>query len=110
METKYGDMPDHQISSLKVSLRKAIFFLLLYVDPKTKSQYENINVDEAFMNLQYRLHGLNKILKEPQELIIVMSLLESAWDVFKSNDFDFNVYRKLILDAGAEMTRIREDG
>ena len=57
MKTRYGDYSSAQIHSTKISLRKAIFFLLLYVDPNTKEEYPNIDVVEAFHSLQYKLNG-----------------------------------------------------
>jgi hypothetical protein len=78
IHTKYGSYSSAQISSIKHSIRKAIFFLLLYVDTDTKDDYVGINVNEAFRSLQFRLNGLNSILLEPPELVNVMSYLESA--------------------------------
>lgn len=108
MKTRYGYYSSTQIHSTKISLRKAIFFLLLYVDPNTKEEYSNIDVVEAFHSLQYKLNGLNGILREPPELVLTMSILESAKSEYLSESFDFKNYRKLILDAGAEIMKIKE--
>lgn len=108
MESKYCSFSKNQISQTKEYIRKSIFFLLLYVDPKTKDNYKDVNVDTAFLNLLYKLGGLNSLLLEPPELVIVMSLIECAWKEYNSVNFDFGVYRKLILDAGAEVMRIKE--
>jgi hypothetical protein len=78
MRTKYGYCSPTQLASTKLSLRKSIFFLPLYVDPNTKDQYPDIDVLEAFRNLQYKLDGLNSLLTESPELIETMALLESA--------------------------------
>lgn len=107
MKTKYGKYSSAQIASIKRSVQKSIFFLLLYVDPETRDNYPNINVEEAFKSLQLRLSGLNSILLEPPELAKTMSYLESALQVY-NGDFDFMCYRKLILDAGAEIMKIKE--
>lgn len=104
---KYGDYSSSQISSVKKTLQKSIFYLLLYVDPQTKGQYPNIDVNQAFESLQFRINGLNSILLEPPELVETMSYLESAKQVF-NGDFDFMAYRKLILDAGAEIMKVKE--
>ena len=108
VKTKYGCYPTSQIDKVKSRIRKSIFFLLLYVDPQTKSDYPDINVEEAFLNLQYTLDGLNRILFEPPELVITMSLLESALNEFKSADFSYGKYRKLILDAGSAIMNTKE--
>lgn len=108
MITKYGSCSSSQISSIKSHIRKSIFFLLLYVDPKTKDEYPDIDVVTAFRSLQYKLNGLNSILLEPPELIETMSLLEEALHEFQSQHFDFAKYRKLVLDAGAQVLKIKE--
>ena len=107
MKTKYGKYSSAQVSSIKHSIQKSIFFLLLYVDPETRDNYPNIDVNEAFRSLQFRLNGLNSILLEPPELVRTMSYLESAMQIY-NGDFDFMRYRKLILDAGAEIMKIKE--
>ena len=106
--TKYGSFSQDQIYATTVYIRKSIFFLLLYVDPNTSETYSNVNVEDAFHSLQLKLNGLNNILLEPPELVIVMSLLESALEEYKSNTFSFKVFRKLILDAGSEIMKINE--
>jgi len=62
----------------------------------------------AFHNLQYKLNGLNSILLEPPELIETMSILETALMEYQNDNFDFRKYRKLILDAGSEIMKIKE--
>ena len=108
MNTKYGNYSSTQIHSAKISLRKAIFFLLLYVDPATAGEYPNADIEGAFQNLQYKLNGLNSILLESSELIETMSLLESALKEFQSDSFDWLKYRKLVLDAGARIMDVKE--
>ena len=108
MNSKYGYYSSTQIHSTKVSIRKSIFFLLLYVDPETSGDYPDINVADAFSNLQYRLSGLNSILQEPPEILETMSLLEAALNEYKSESFDFKRYRKLVLDAGSRIMAMEE--
>ena len=104
---KYGTYSDSQLSSTKQYIRKQIFYLLLYVDLKTKAEYPNVNVEKAFIGLQYKLSGLNSLLFEPPSLVNVMSMLEAAFTEYQSKDtFNFNKYRKLILDAGNEILKI----
>ena len=108
VNTKYGNYSSYQISSVKKTLQKSIFYLLLYVDPQTKDQYPDIDVNEAFKSLQFRINGLNSILLEPPELVETMSYLEAAQQVFGDEPFDFKVYRKLVLDAGATIMKVKE--
>lgn len=108
MKNKYGQYSQSQIFSIKKSIQKTIFFLLLCVDPETAGEYSDINVVDVFVNLQYKLNGLNNILLQPPELVDTMSLLEEALNEYKSECFEFAKYRKLILDAGATVMRMKE--
>lgn len=110
---KYGDFTDNQISETKRHMRKKIFFLLLCIDPDTCDEYKNTDIYEAFNNILHEIGGLNSILEEPPELVRVLSLLEAAKielsrDDFTTEDFRHSAYRKLLLDAGSEVARIKE--
>lgn len=113
MQYKYGEFTSEQIKHTKKSIQKKIFFLLLIVDPETKSDHKNINVIDAFTNIQHTLGGLNSILGEPIELVNIISLIEAALieytsPDFNTDDFRHSAYRKLILDAGSEVEKIKE--
>lgn len=85
-----------------------IFYLLLYVDPKERINFPDVDVNDAFDNVFYQLMGFNKILLEPPELLIVMNILESARYLYNSEDFQWPKYRKLILDAGSKIMEVGE--
>ena len=108
MITKYGELPDHQISTIKKYLRSKIFYLLLYVDPKESIKYQDVDVNKAFNDIFHQLVGFNNIMFEPPELVIVMNYLEAARTIYNSADFDFHQYRKLILDAGSKIMEVKE--
>ena len=110
MEHKYGTFSNKQIALTKNEIRKQIFFLLLCADPKTKGEYRYVNLNDAFNGLFYKLDGLNSILGEPQELVDVISLLEEALIKYNEPKFNFKIYRKLILNAGALINNIKEVG
>lgn len=104
---KYGEFADMQIDEIKVILRKRIFFLLLVADDlEAKIKFPEVDLLQANTTLLWRISGLNKLLGEPVELVTVLSLLEEAKNTIKP-DFDFAKYRKLILDAGAEVMKIQ---
>lgn len=107
---KYGTYSDNQLLDSTTYIRKQIFYLLLYVDPKTKEKYKDTDVCSAFNGLMYKLDGLNSLLFEPPALVHVMSMLESALLEYKKSlnnqSFNFTKYRKLILDAGNETLKI----
>lgn len=108
MTYKYGEFTNNQIAEAKQYMRKRIFFLLLIVDPKTKDEYLNININDAFNSELTKIGGMNNILFNPPELVRIMSLLEAALMEYQKECFDFGKYRKLILDAGNEVLKIKE--
>lgn len=108
MTYKYGEFSNNQIYTTKQHIRKRIFFLLLIVDPNTRDDYLNVDIEEAFNSELLKLGGLNSILQEPPELVTVLSLLEAALLEYKKEDFSFAKYRKLVLDAGNEVLKIKE--
>lgn len=105
----YGEFSQNQIAQTKKSLRGSIFFLLLCVDPQTSWEYKDVDVNKCFSGLLLKMGGLNKLLLEQPEIVTTMSLLQAALMEFNSPDFNFGVYRKLILDAGAEIKKLREE-
>lgn len=105
----YGEFSENQITQTKKSLRGSIFFLLLCVDPKTSWEYEDVDVNQCFNGLLLKIGGLNELLLKQPEVVTTMSLLQAALMEFNNPEFNFKTYRKLILDAGAEINKLREE-
>lgn len=103
VEHKYGEFAEQQFDEAKNVLRKRIFFLLLVAEDN--NEFPNINLETAHTSLLWQLSGLNTLLGQPKELVDVLSLLEEALNNLKT-DFNFEKYRKLILDAGAGISKI----
>ena len=108
MKHLYGEFTKNQIEQTKKSLRGSIFFLLLCVDNKTAHEYKDVDVNKSFKGLLLKLGGLNDLLMNQPELVMVMSLLQAAMNEYNNPEFNFKVYRKLILDAGAEVEKLKE--
>lgn len=106
MDTIYGHFDDNQFENYKVKLHKDLFWLLLYKDPKTKDDFKNVDFDKYFINLMLRIDGLNEILSYPVEIVTIMCLLQAAWDESRYENFNYQEYRKLILDAHHEVDKI----
>lgn len=104
-----GEFTTNQIAETKKALRGSIFFLLLCVDPKTSNDYKNVDVNKCFNGLLLKMGGMNELLLCPPEIVTTMSLLQAAMQEFNNPSFEFKTYRKLILDAGAEIDKIREE-
>ena len=108
MQHLYGEFTRNQIIQTKKSLRGSIFFLLLCVDNKTSHEYKEVDVNKCFKGLLLKLGGLNELLMNQPELVMVMSLLQAAMNEYNNPEFEFKTYRKLILDAGAEVDKLKE--
>ena len=109
MKHLYGEFSENQILQTKKSLRGSIFFLLLCVDTKTSWEYQDVDVNKCFEGLLLKIGGLNELLLKQPEIVTTMSLLQAALMEYNSPDFNFFTYRKLILDAGAEINKLREE-
>ena len=108
MKHLYGEFTENQIKQTKKSLRGSIFFLLLCVDPKTAKEYQDVDVNKCFNGLLFRIGGMNQLLMNQPELVTVLSLLQAAMNEYNKVEFNFYTYRKLILDAGAEVDKLKE--
>lgn len=108
MKTKYGNFTANQIKETKKSLRSSIFFVLLCIDPETAQEHAEIDVNKLFDNLLYKIDGLNDLLMNQKELVNVMSLLQEAKLQYNRIDYNFSICRKLILDAGSEVLKLKE--
>ena len=106
MQNKYGYFDDEQIEKYKVILHKDLFWLLLYKDPKTKDEYSYVDFNKYFDGLMRKIAGLNELLFYPTEIVLIMSLLEAALIESKKENFNYRVYRKLVLDAHTEIDKI----
>lgn len=112
MEYIYGEFSDAQVNDLIETMHSEIHKLLLYKDPKVN---EFIFESDAaftsyFINLLYRFGGLNKILGEPIYMVAFMSTLRAAYDECQSAEYDYQVFRRLILDAHGYIKQMFEEG
>ena len=107
MDYKYGNFESDQIVQTKEKMRKQIFFLLLIVDPVTCDEYD-VDVNEVFQNILETFGGMNDLLNYPPEFCEVMALLNAAYLEWQSTGFKWSHYRKLVLDAGNAVMRIKE--
>ncbi len=110
LKFRYGDFSGLQFDEIKQKMRKQIFFLLLIADPKTSKEYKNVDVGAAIENVLQVYGSLNDLLGYPKEFVEVMVLLNAAHMEYSkgSDEFNFKTYRKLILDAGSAVEKIKE--
>lgn len=103
MKHLYGEFTKQQIKDQKKQLHSSIHWLLIYKE----ENYELL--DRYFTSLLYRISGLNELFRTQPEIVTLISVLQSAKTEAKKEDFDFNIYRKLIFDAHSLVDKIRED-
>lgn len=99
MQHLYGTFSNEQIKEFKVKLHKECFWLLLYKDPETEYKYKHVDYDKYFTGVMKKLNGFNELVNYPVEIVSIMSLLQAAMQETKKAEFNYHVYRKLILDA-----------
>jgi hypothetical protein len=106
MRNLYGNFDNEQMENYKVKLHKELFWLLIYKDPKTKDEYLSVDFNKYFDGLMRKIDGLNELLFYPTEIVAIMSLLEAALIESKKADFNYQAYRKLVLDAHSLVDKI----
>ena len=104
--TKYGDLSGEQLEEYREKLHKKLFWLLLYKDPNTKDEYIATNFDRYFRTLMGELKGLDELLVHPSGLVEMLCILEAAFEETKKYPFEFQIYRKYVLDAHALLDRM----
>ena len=109
MKTLYGDVSLEQVEGHIQKLHNAMFWLLLYKDPKTRDSFKDVDFEYYFVTLMGKINGLNRLLMERSELVTVMSYLEAAYLETQKNPFDYRLYRKYVLDAHGELDRLGEE-
>ena len=106
MQHLYGEFTTEQMEKYKVKLHKELFWLLIYKDPKTKDEYLNVDFNKYFDGLMKKINGLNELLFYPIEIVSIMSLLQAAMIESRNPDFNYKIYRKLVLDAHSLIDKI----
>lgn len=107
MKTIYGGyFPEEQFEEYKKKMHKEMFWLLIYKDPKTKDDYLYVDFEKYFTGLMKKLNGLNALFSYPVEMVSIMGLLQGAYLETQKENFDYSIYRKLVLDAHALVDQI----
>lgn len=99
MKYLYGNFSDAQVAEFKDKLHKKMFWLLLYKDPQTAEQYQNVDFQKYFIKLMKEIDSLNELLCYPKPIIEICCKLQAAYRETCSECFDYQLYRKFVLDA-----------
>ena len=105
----YGKFSNKQIAKFKDKLHKKLFWLLLYKDPKTAQNYKSVDFAKYFENLMKEIDGLNELLCYPVPIIEICCKLQAAYTESCTEQFDYQVYRKFVLDAHNLVDKIGEE-
>ena len=106
MNCLYGDIPTEQFDKYREKLHNKIFWLLIYKDPKTKQKYTHEDFDRYFKTLMNEINGMNTIIGTSPYILEMMSLLQAAYDQTTYDHFDYNEYRKFVLDAHSVLDKV----
>lgn len=104
-----GYFTKEQVDNEKKELHKLMYWLLVYKDPNTNDKFKHVNIDLCVKNIVNRLQGFSSLLDNPNELVTIMTMLESALLETKKETFDFKNYRKIVLDAHAMLDKFGDN-
>ena len=104
---KYGSFDVTQFNKYKERMRKKIFWLIIYTDSDTNEPYKDVDVKSYHRHIMEQISGLSSLLFHSSKIVDILCALETALSILEKEEFDFQSYRKLVLDAGAMMDRLK---
>ena len=110
MTSKYGSLSGEQLQEYKEKLHDKLFWLLLYKDPDTKDEFDDVDFDKYFTFLMKELNGLGDLLLHPTGLVEMLTALEVAFRETKQTQFNYRTYRKYVLDAHNMLDKMDWEG
>lgn len=110
MDYLYGEFTNEQINKTVVLMHNDIHKLLLHKDRDITEEIFNSEEDflSYFNNLLFRFAGFNELLGEPQEMVYLMSTLQSAYNEVLRKHFRYYVFRRAILDCHGYIKKMFE--
>ncbi len=101
MEYLYGTFSNKQITEAARLMHNDVHKLLLYKDKKIEEIIFNTEEDffNYYDNLLFKFGGLNELLGEPDQMVMLMSTLQAALDDIQSDHYNYKTFRKAILDS-----------
>jgi hypothetical protein len=111
MNHLYGNFSETQIRDNARIMHSDIHKLLLFKDKNVNQQIFDNNEDfiNYFSNLLRRISGFNELLFCPVEMVALLATLQSAFDMVNSESFNYQEYRRLILDAHGYVKSLFEE-
>lgn len=112
MHYLYGEFSEDQIRANARLMHNEIHKLLLYKDPNITETIFDSEDDflKYFVKILYRFGGLNDMFGRPEQMVVLMATLRAALYEAGRDDFDYKLFRKLILDAHGYIKSMFEGG
>lgn len=104
MTGKYGTISNEQLEKFKTKMHSKIHWLLIYKEKGGCGNYENY-----FVNTMKYFNSLNTVLGNSVEVLDVLVVLQKAFDEVQKEEFDFQAFRKSILEAHSIIEKMRGD-
>ena len=104
MTGKYGTISNEQLEKFKTKMHSKIHWLLIYKEKGGCDNYENY-----FVNTMKYFNSLNTVLGNSVEVLDVLVVLQKAFDEVQKEEFDFQAFRKSILEAHSIIEKMRGD-
>ena len=104
MDYLYGTFSDEQIKNAACLMHKNIHRLLLYKDKLVTDRIFNSDEDILF-----KFGGLNTLLGYPNDMLLLISTLQAAYDLIDSPKYSYRIFRKAILDSHGYIKAMLEE-
>lgn len=111
MRYLYGHFSHKQLDKAVRAMHRDIHKLLIYKDNSIEAK--NFESDVAFLTffkkVMYRFGGTKTLFNNNEIMVSLMSTLQAAMDEIESDNYDWETYRRAILDAH-EYVRLMFEG
>nr|DAM58011.1 MAG TPA: hypothetical protein [Caudoviricetes sp.]DAV96504.1 MAG TPA: hypothetical protein [Caudoviricetes sp.] len=111
MDYLYGTFSDEQIKNAACLMHKNIHRLLLYKDKLVTDRIFNSDDDfkKYFEDILFKFGGLNTLLGCPNDMLLLISTLQAAYDLIDSPKYSYRIFRKAILDSHGYIKAMLEE-
>lgn len=112
MRYLYGHFSHKQLDKAVCAMHRDIHKLLIYKDDSIEAK--NFENDVAFLTffkkVMYKFGGTKTLFNNNEIMVSLMSTLQAAMDEIESDNYDWETYRRAILDAHEYIRLMFEGG
>lgn len=111
MDYLYGEFSKEQIKSVEKIMHNTVHRLLLYKDKFVEDKIFNSDKEfkRYFEDTLFKFGGLNKLLGYPEDMVMLLSTLQAAYEISDSDEYTYGIFRKAILDSHGYIQKIFEE-